>query len=67
MSTTWIFLGFLAGREFGITITDFSMEKLMKGFKMMGWDLLMAFLGFVVSVAALLVQNPQYFKEITFF
>lgn len=64
MSTTWIFLGFLSGREFGITIADFSSDKLLKSFRMMGWDLLMAFLGFVVSIAALLVQNQDYFKEI---
>lgn len=63
MSTTWIFLGFLAGREFGIVITDFSCARLTSALKMMGWDALMAFIGFVVSIVALLIQNPNYFDE----
>eukprot|EP00801_Mesodinium_rubrum_P005036 Mrub_05039.p2 GENE.Mrub_05039~~Mrub_05039.p2 ORF type:complete len:376 (-),score=78.73 Mrub_05039:53-1105(-) len=63
MSTTWIFLGFLAGREFGIAITDFTCARLTSALKMTGWDALMAFLGFVVSIIALLIQNPNYFEE----
>lgn len=65
MSTTWIFLGFLAGREFGIVITDYTYIKLISALKTMGWDALMAFIGFAVSIIALLIQNPTYFKEFT--
>jgi hypothetical protein len=28
MSTTWVFLGLLAGREIGITLTDFTYERI---------------------------------------
>lgn len=63
MSTTWVFLGFLAGREFGIVFADFSVTRLTSALKMMGWDALMALIGFVVSVIALLIQNPNYFEE----
>jgi hypothetical protein len=49
MSTTWVFIGLLAGRELAI---KFKFEELNKDtFKDIGLDLAKVFFGLVVSIA----------------
>jgi hypothetical protein len=50
MSTTWTFLGLLAGRELGITFNDFTFDRLIKALKMMLIELLYLMIGLVISV-----------------
>lgn len=49
MSTTWVFLGLLAGRELAISIVTNLREK-NAAFKDVGGDMFRAFIGLVVSV-----------------
>ena len=60
MSTTWVFLGLLAGREMGISIMDKALGKPMpKVLKMIGKDLLYALIGLFVSMVLAVSINPQ--------
>lgn len=56
MSTTWVFLGLLAGRELGIQIRLYGKIN-MKVLKMLGLDLLKVFFGLVVSVVLVLAMR----------
>jgi hypothetical protein len=49
MSTTWAFLGFIAGREFAIATID-KIRSPAATFAIVGWDAFKAFIGLVVSV-----------------
>lgn len=49
MSTTWAFLGFIAGREFAIATID-KVRSPGATFRIVGWDAFKAFIGLVVSV-----------------
>lgn len=40
MSTTWTFLGLLAGRELGIVFNDFTLDRFIRAIKMMFIELL---------------------------
>lgn len=65
MSTTWVFLGLLGGREIGISIMDRAMGKPMKKvFKMVGKDLLYAMIGLIVSMILAISINPEVGQEI---
>lgn len=65
MSTTWVFLGLLAGRELGFSIMGKTMGKPMdKVLKMIGKDLLYALIGLLVSMILALSINPKVGKEI---
>ena len=48
MSTTWVFLGLLAGREVAYRLSD--RESLKGAWQMIGSDLLKATIGLLVSV-----------------
>ena len=50
MSTTWVFLGLLAGREIGIAIIT-NLRDRVEAFKDVGGDMARAGFGLVVSVA----------------
>ena len=57
MSTTWVFLGLLAGRELAIAtrIMDYKMKHV---FPLVGKDMLKLLFGLAVSIAiALFIQN----------
>ena len=60
MSTTWVFVGLLAGRELGITLRGASAEG--KGLKhaarLIGKDLLYVTIGFAVALVLAAVTNP---------
>ena len=49
MSTTWVFLGILAGREVAFTVC-FNVRRMGETQRIIGWDLAKAATGLVVSV-----------------
>ena len=57
MSTTWVFLGLIAGREFAVATIDKVRSPRDTG-KIVGMDALKAFLGLVISVAMALGLPP---------
>jgi hypothetical protein len=63
MSTTWVFLGLLAGRELAISITKKRQKKRIqsskKTFVMIMKDLLMASIGLIVSLILAIAINEQ--------
>lgn len=65
MSTTWVFIGLLGGRELGLKIRRG--EKLVKTWKLIGKDVLFALLGLVISVVIALAANEvirnEFFKS----
>jgi uncharacterized protein YacL len=66
MSTTWVFLGLLAGRELAIKISE--KKPLAKTWKLIGKDLLFAFIGLIVSLIIAIMVNPSLWAEAkTFF
>jgi len=58
MSTTFVFVGLLAGRELGIHSSLTKTKNLKKVFPMIGWDFLKLLLGIGVSV--IIVLTIQY-------
>ncbi len=58
MSTTWVFLGLLAGRELSLILRRASVRPLNDGLRLVGRDLLYASIGLAVSVALALASNP---------
>lgn len=56
MSTTWVFLGLLAGREIAVR---YRLEKKVPGktWKMLGMDLAKVFFGLVVSIALVFIMR----------
>ncbi len=68
MSTTWLFIGLLGGREVAINITKDSTLKRKKGIvkalRMIGKDLLYALIGLLVSAILALAINDEIRKEV---
>jgi hypothetical protein len=66
MSTTWVFLGLLAGREIAMSITDSEGEgkPLLKSFSMMWKDASYALTGLLVSIVLAIAINPKLDDEI---
>lgn len=65
MSTTWVFIGLLGGRELGIRIMEKSKAKSKKkrvkqAFIMIGKDLGLATIGLIVSVIIATSVNPDF-------
>jgi len=63
MSTTWVFIGLLSGRELAMSsrIKDY---KFKDAFPIVGKDLLRLLLGLGISVLiALAIQNPEFFVD----
>ncbi len=59
MSTTWVFIGLLSGRELAMS-TRAKDYKFKHVFPIVGKDLLKLLLGLIVSIAiALIIQNPE--------
>jgi hypothetical protein len=61
MSTTWVFIGLLAGRELAMAYR-FDNKIEMQELKSIGMDLAKVFLGLVVSV--ILVYVMKYFTGV---
>ena len=61
MSTTWVFIGLLAGREFGMRLARDGTLPDRRLYRLMGKDLLYAVIGLVVSILLALAANPTLF------
>ncbi len=65
MSTTWVFVGLLAGRELGIRIqSQDSGEKFAKTFKLIGKDIASVTIGLIISVILAIAINPVIQEEL---
>lgn len=65
MSTTWVFIGLLAGRELGMRSFRKKEDKPMSTtFRLIGKDLLFALIGLAVSIILAAATNPAIFEEI---
>lgn len=66
MSTTWVFIGLLAGREIAMSFTD-AMGKgkpFKRSLKLMGKDAGYALIGLAVSIALAVAINPEIEADI---
>jgi hypothetical protein len=66
MSTTWLFLGLLGGREIAIQFSKHLTTGRTAGrtFKMIGRDILFATIGLIISVIIALAVNPNLQEEL---
>jgi hypothetical protein len=66
MSTTWVFIGLLAGREIAMSLTDArgKGKPVRKSLKLIGKDAGYALIGLAVSIALAMAINPQIEEEI---
>ncbi len=64
MSTTWVFIGLLAGRELALIGMRAADRPLRDGLKLAGRDLLFALIGLVVSITLAIAANPVFHDAI---
>jgi hypothetical protein len=64
MSTTWVFLGLLAGRELALTQLSGSTEPYKKSLSLVVKDLFRAGLGLVLSIGLAYLANPTLFDKV---
>lgn len=68
MSTTWVFLGLLAGREISMNTsqkyTSIKQKKLLVVLKLIGRDALFALIGLIISIAMAIAVNKSIQDEI---
>lgn len=64
MSTTWVFLGLLGGREIAMTLTKTNHKSLIKTFRLIGKDILLALIGLIISIIIAVAVNPSVREEI---
>ncbi|TXK21600.1 hypothetical protein FVR03_23310 [Pontibacter qinzhouensis] len=65
MSTTWVFIGLLAGRELGMRLRAHdNSEKFTKTFRLIGKDILSVTIGLIISVILAVAINPVIQEEI---
>lgn len=64
MSTTWVFLGLLAGREIGMTLQGTTDGGWKQTAKLIGGDLWRVIVGFLVSLALALAVNSTFRLEL---
>lgn len=65
MSTTWVFLGLLAGRELGMQLVKHNgTQGMRKTCKMIGKDVGRAFVGLVISIILAFSVNPKIGTEV---
>lgn len=68
MSTTWVFVGLLAGRELGMRLRNQdSTAKLGKTFNLIGKDILSVTIGLVISIILAVAINPVIQQELLAF
>lgn len=59
MSTTWVFLGLLAGREIAMVLQKTADESFGRSLRMVGKDVSYALIGLVISIAIAIWVNPS--------
>ena len=59
MSTTWVFIGLLAGRELGMSIMKTGNSNIIHALKLGAKDMIFALLGLVISIAIAIGVNDQ--------
>lgn len=66
MSTTWVFIGLLAGRELGMHLAFHTSEEknLQRTFALIGKDVLYTLIGLLVSIALAVAVNPSIRVEL---
>ncbi len=64
MSTTWVFIGLLAGREVALSLRATSTRALPGVARLMAKDLLYVTAGLVISVAVAMLANDGFRREI---
>jgi hypothetical protein len=65
MSTTWVFIGLLAGREIAITLFGNGEKRTMREtLRLAGKDVLFAAIGLIVSIAIAAGVNPEIVLEL---
>jgi hypothetical protein len=65
MSTTWVFIGLLAGRELGMRISQHSgATRYVRTFKLIGKDILAVAIGLIISIMLAAAINPAIQAEI---
>ena len=69
MSTTWVFIGLLGGRELAMRLRERTAnaerkERIRGAFRMIGKDAGLAAIGLLVSVALAMAVNPTFRSEI---
>ena len=60
MSTTWVFLGLLAGREISLHLVTKLDRPYLDTFRTIGKDILLASLGIAVSLFVILLSSVVY-------
>jgi hypothetical protein len=63
MSTTWVFIGLLAGREIAMTLHETGEKDIRGALKMIARDVMFASIGLFVSVMLAIAINPLIKKE----
>ncbi len=64
MSTTWVFIGLLAGRELTLILLGTSDRTFRQGLRLAGRDLLYTTIGLVVSLVLAVLANPVFHDAI---
>lgn len=65
MSTTWVFIGLLAGRELGMRLrAQDNKVKIARTFNLIGKDILSVTIGLIISVILAIAINPVIQEEI---
>ena len=59
MSTTWVFIGLLGGREVAMALRNAGENSTTVALRLMGKDFLFAFIGLVISIAIAIGVNDQ--------
>jgi hypothetical protein len=63
MSTTWVFVGLLGGRELALSLVRAADRDVRATLKLMGRDLLYVTIGLIVSMAIALAVNPCFRED----
>jgi hypothetical protein len=64
MSTTWVFIGLLAGRELGLHATRSGLLRIeRRTLRLMGRDILYAGIGLGISILIAWASNPELFAS----
>lgn len=66
MSTTWVFIGLLGGRELSMSLSKSysTKNKLKTTFRLIGKDIIFALIGMIVSILLAIAVNPVIQREV---
>ena len=67
MSTTWVFIGLLGGRELAMAIRSTSKRPVKETLRVMGKDLFYVTIGLVVSMVLAYAVNPSFREQVDAF